>query len=133
MDTWTVTTTATPNQARAATGITEWTPTPDEGSTWTVASVGIATATVRTLRDAGHEAHSAKDIPETAREVLATITALGDHRRARAAADQALKAAKKATDEPAAWAAAHAAGIPVAQIAREAGVDRKFVYRALSS
>jgi len=132
MDTWTITTTATPTQARTTTGVTEWEPSPT-GSTWTGIPRGIATSVVHALRADGYNATTTKDLPDTIASTLHSLRALGDHRRARSAADRALKTAKTAFDEEAAWAELRDNGVPVAQIAREAGCDRKMVHAVLAA
>ena len=70
MDAWDVVTDASLAAARAATGIIEW-ETRDGDTVWTVESRGIAVATVRALRKAGHQVEFVDGHYSTARRKAA--------------------------------------------------------------
>ena len=127
MDAWDVVTDASLAAARAATGIIEW-ETRDGDTVWTVESRGIAVATVRALRRAGHGARSRKVEPVEAAAVMAALRRIGAARRAWQKAREEVEAAAGA-DEKTLMRLALDHGIEQAEVARAGGVDRQWVYK----
>lgn len=122
----TITTNATPAQAREATGIIEWAKT-DTGSTWSVDAPGIAASVVASLRKAGHEARSRKALSAEAETVMSVIDRIGAARRAKQEASDALKALLAELPEPELFRRAQGLGVPDALIAERAACGRIWV------